>query len=153
MVSNLTELDKGTSFQQILDEADSKIKPNTVKRVIFCSGKVYYHLLEMRLAQNITDIVIIRVEQLYPFAKNIAMEILSKYSKASEFIWCQEEPQNMGAWSFINSYLNDCLQEIAINNQFKYVGRQVAASPAVGYLHLHNKQQEKLVKEALKIGE
>lgn len=149
VVSNLADLDKETYFQPILDEVDSKIKSSMVKRVIFCAGKVHYDLLETRLNKNIKDTVIIRLEQLYPFADDRAVRIISQYNKATEFIWCQEEPKNMGAWHFINSYLNGCLQKIGINNQFRYVGRDPAASPSVGYSYLHIIQQEKLVTEAL----
>ncbi|MFY9589389.1 2-oxoglutarate dehydrogenase E1 component [Rickettsia endosymbiont of Halotydeus destructor] len=146
-VSSLAELDEKTSFRPVLDEAN--IDANKVTKVILCSGKVYYDLSEMRTANNITSTVIIRLEQLYPFEKNIVVELLKKYSKAKEFIWCQEEPKNMGAWSYIVSYLDEALKEAGINERFKYVGRELSASPAAGSLHVHNAQQQKLVRNAL----
>ena len=149
VVSSLDDLSDGTYFQPILDEVNNKIKSSKVKKVICCTGKVYYDLLEARLDKNIMDTAIIRLEQLHPFAEDIVVKILNQYNMATEFIWCQEEPKNMGAWNFINSYLNECLQKAGINNQFRYVGRAAAASPSVGYSHLHIIQQEKLVKEAL----
>jgi len=148
-VSTLTQCSEGTNFVPILDEVNDTIKPESVAGLILCSGKVYYDLLEMRTSKNITDIAIIRLEQLYPFEKDEIIKLLSKYNNAKEFIWCQEEPKNMGAWQFVRPYLEDCLQ----HNRIKYVGRNESASPATGSLQLHNEQQEKLLKEALKIGE
>lgn len=98
---------------------------------------------------NNSNIAIIRLEQLYPFEKKLVASLLKKYNRTQEFIWCQEEPKNMGAWRYIVSHLNDVLKEAGINNEFKYVGREESASPAVGSLQAHNKQQEKLLKEAL----
>ncbi len=148
-VSNLAELDANTSFVSIIDETNSTINANLVKRVILCTGKIYYDLLEQRTERNILDTVIIRIEQLYPLEKELIAKILAKYNKAEKFIWCQEEPENMGAWSFIKDQLNEILKDISINNKFKYIGRNQSASPAVGSLYVHNKQQAKLVEEAL----
>ncbi|MCC8398892.1 MAG: 2-oxoglutarate dehydrogenase E1 component [Rickettsia endosymbiont of Labidopullus appendiculatus] len=149
VVSPLSQIDENTSFVPVLDEINSAINAREVTRVILCTGKVYYDLLEKREAKTISDMVIIRLEQLYPFEKDIVIKILGKYDKAKEFIWCQEEPKNMGAWNFIKDYLNESLKDISINNQFKYVGRNESASPAVGSLSIHNEQQEKLLEEAL----
>ncbi|WP_342270567.1 2-oxoglutarate dehydrogenase E1 component [Rickettsia endosymbiont of Orchestes rusci] len=146
-VSSLAELDEKTSFIPVLDEVN--IDASKVIKVILCSGKVYYDLVEMRTDKNITNIVIIRLEQLYPFEKNIVVDLLKKYNKAKEFIWCQEEPKNMGAWSYIVSYLEGALKEAGVSNRFKYVGREPSASPAVGSLHVHTEQQQKLVRDAL----
>lgn len=151
VVSNLADLGEGTSFLPVLDEINNDIKPAMVSRVIVCTGKVYYELLELRASKKITNIVIIRLEQLYPFASDIMVALLAKYSKAQEFIWCQEEPKNMGAWNFIEDHLNEALQKAALKNNFKCISRAAAASPAVGSLYAHNKQQEKLIKEALNI--
>lgn len=153
VVSDLAELGEGTSFIPVIDEIDSTINAKIVKRVVICSGKVYYDLLERRAQERIADVAIIRLEQLYPFEKDLLVKILGKYNKVNDFIWCQEEPLNMGAWNFVQDRLNDSLKEGSINNKFKYVGRVEAASPAVGSLHQHNQQQEKLIKEALNIGE
>ncbi|MDR0296419.1 MAG: 2-oxoglutarate dehydrogenase E1 component [Rickettsia sp.] len=149
VVSPLSQIDENTSFVPVLDEINSAINAKEVTRVILCSGKVYYDLLEKREEKTISDMVIIRLEQLYPFEKDIVIKILGKYNKAKEFIWCQEEPKNMGAWNFIKDHLNESLKDISINNQFKYVGRDESASPAVGSLNIHNEQQEKLLEEAL----
>lgn len=149
VVSNLADFDQQTYFQPILDEVDKEIKSSIVRKVIFCTGKVYYDLLATRQKRNIKDTVIIRLEQLYPFRDDRAVSVISQYNKVIKFIWCQKEPKNMGAWHFINSYLNRCLQKIGINNQFRYVNRDPAASPTTGYWHLHIIQQEKLVMEAL----
>ncbi|HJD55868.1 MAG TPA: 2-oxoglutarate dehydrogenase E1 component [Rickettsia endosymbiont of Pyrocoelia pectoralis] len=145
-VSKLDELGDNTTFLPVLDEVN-KLDASNVTKVILCSGKVYYDLYEMR--GNNSNIAIIRLEQLYPFEKNVVVELLKKYNKAKEFIWCQEEPMNMGAWRFIVSHLNNALKEAGINNEFKYIGREESASPAVGSLQTHNKQQERLLKEAL----
>ncbi|WP_375331966.1 2-oxoglutarate dehydrogenase E1 component [Candidatus Tisiphia endosymbiont of Temnostethus pusillus] len=149
VVSPLSQLDENTRFIPVLDEINDAINAKEVKRIILCSGKVYYDLLEKREEKNILDIVIIRLEQLYPFETDIAVKILGKYHKAKEFIWCQEEPKNMGAWNFVKDHLNDILKNASINNQFVYVGRNESASPAVGSPIIHNEQQKKLLEEAL----
>lgn len=150
-VSKLDDLAEGSKFVPIIDEINAAILPNNVKRVVLCSGKVYYDLLEMRNSNNIKDIAIIRLEQLYPFSEDLAINVLTKYKSAQEFIWCQEEPKNMGAWNFIHNYLDNCIKKASLKSNFRYVGRDASASPAVGYLYLHNKQQEKLVMEALNV--
>ncbi|MFP3017326.1 MAG: 2-oxoglutarate dehydrogenase E1 component [Candidatus Tisiphia sp.] len=149
VVSPLSQLDDNTSFIPVLDEINDAINAKKVKRIILCSGKVYYDLLEKREEKNILDIVIIRLEQLYPFETDIIVKILGKYNKAKEFIWCQEEPKNMGAWNFVKDHLNESLKNASINNQFVYVGRNDSASPAVGSPIIHNEQQKKLLEEAL----
>lgn len=150
-VSNLSELDINTSFVPVIDEIDVDVKTINVKKVIFCSGKVYYDLLEKRREKKIKDIAIIRLEQLYPFEKDLIIEIVSKYTEVRNFVWCQEEPKNMGAWNFIKPRMESVLQEAGIRMPLDFVGRAEAASPAVGYLYAHNKQQESLVNEALGI--
>ncbi len=149
VVSPLSQLDENTSFIPVLDEINDAINAKEVKRIILCSGKVYYDLLEKREEKNILDIVIIRLEQLYPFETDIIVKILGKYNKAKEFIWCQEEPKNMGTWNFVKDHLNESLKNASINNQFVYVGRNESASPAVGSPIIHNEQQKKLLEEAL----
>ena len=152
-VSNLSELDEGTYFLPVLDEVNNNINASNVKRVIFCSGKIYYDILEKRTASKINDIVIIRLEQLYPFDKDMVVKIMKKYNNAKELVWCQEEPKNMGSWNFVHSYFAECQKIAKINSELLYIGRLEAASPASGYLYTHNKQQEILVKEALKLVE
>lgn len=150
-VSNLSELDEGTSFLSVIDEIDSEIKPNKAEKVIFCTGKVYYDLLEARRENKINNIAIIRIEELYPFNEELVIKIIAKYIKAKKFVWCQEEPKNFGAWSYIREYMELSLNKAGVKSGITYVGREKAASPAVGYLYVHNRQQELLVKEALEI--
>ena len=150
-VSKLAELDQNTSFVPIIDETDNGIRASKVKKVIFCCGKVYYDLLEARREKQIDNVVIIRFEQLYPFEESLLIEIVQKYKEAEGFVWCQEEPRNMGAWKFMRPQLDEALRKAGINRQVTYQGRVKSASPAVGYLYLHNKQQTALVEEALKL--
>ena len=150
-VSNLSEIDQGTNFTPVIDEIDAEIKSTKVKKVIFCSGKVYYDLLELRREKKIENISIIRFEQLYPFLEDDVIEIIKKYKSASSFVWCQEEPRNMGAWKFIRPHLDRTLEKAGINIRVEYIGRERSASPAVGYLYVHNKQQEDLISQALGI--
>jgi 2-oxoglutarate dehydrogenase E1 component len=152
-VSDLNEMGTGTNFKPILDEVDARISADKVKKIIFCTGKVYYDLFEKRNEKGINDTAIVRFEQLYPFDIDTATNLLKKYKGAVDFVWCQEEPRNMGAWTFIRDYLTSALEKASINKSITYIGRESAASPATGYLYLHNKQQESLVKQALNIGD
>ncbi|MGC0371508.1 MAG: hypothetical protein DGJ47_000197 [Rickettsiaceae bacterium] len=150
-VSNFADIDQGTSFKAVIDEINKKIAVNKVRRVIFCSGKVYYDLLEQRDARDVADIAIIRLEELYPFPKQDVLKVLQKYKNAQEYVWCQEEAKNMGAWSFISPLINEILEKKNKKPFIKFIGRPESSSPAVGYLYVHNKQQEALVDEALSI--
>jgi len=149
-VSTLADLDKGTSFQRIIPEAAKLQKDDKIRRVIITSGKVYYDLFEAREARRLDDVAIIRVEQYYPFPERELKAELARYKKA-EFYWCQEEPQNMGAWSFIVSRIEDVLESIGHNGRLRYVGRPAAASPAAGYYKIHEKEQKALVEDALSL--
>src|SRR5213082_234123 len=132
-------------FNAILGE-DGSASPNTIKRIIFCSGKVYYDLLKYRTERKIDDAEIIRIEQLYPLAEKRLREILKPFSKNAKLVWCQEEPQNMGAWTFIEPRLRALLcSEIA------YAGRDASASPAVGALARHKREQARLVGDAFSV--
>jgi 2-oxoglutarate dehydrogenase E1 component len=128
-------------FQSILPETSTTIKKAT--RVILCSGKVYYDLLAHRREQGIDDAPIIRVEQYYPFNKELLASILKPYKSAKRIVWCQEEPENMGAWRFLRPYLEEVSGQDVL-----YAGRDAAASPAVGSLALHRKEQAALVDAA-----
>jgi len=145
-VSNLNDITQGT-FNCVLPELD-EITPSKVERVIVCYGKVYYELLEARRLNRITNIVILRVEQLYPFPGDELDKVLSQYENTNELIWCQEEPKNQGGWDFcklrIPAYLN-------VRWQLNYVGRSPSSVPAVGSSRLHSKQQHELINQALKI--
>lgn len=150
-VSKMEDFAEGSSFHRILwdhDKNDLK-KPEDVKRVVLCTGKVYYDLLQERRERKIKDIMIMRVEQLYPFPAKVLAEELKPYANA-EIVWCQEEPKNMGAWTFVEPEIEASLA--GINHKAprpRYVGRKAAASPATGYLKVHNAEQAKLVDEAL----
>jgi 2-oxoglutarate dehydrogenase E1 component len=143
-VSSLDELSSG-AFQLVIGEVDD-IKPTAVNRVILCCGKVYYDLLQARRDQEQHDVAILRLEQLYPFPKQRLKEELKRYGKAKEVVWCQEEPQNQGAWNQIQHRLQGCLYR---NQTLYYRGRASSAAPAVGHFNLHIKQQRALVEEAL----
>ncbi|MEM7292015.1 MAG: 2-oxoglutarate dehydrogenase E1 component [Pseudomonadota bacterium] len=143
-VSTLDELASG-EFQPVLDEIDD-INPAKVKRLIFCSGKVFYDLIERRRAENIDDIAIVRLEQIYPFPYPEMQAIIKKYNKAATVLWCQEEPRNQGAWRS-NRHRID--RVITAKQKFEYAGRVPSASTAVGYANLHMQEQAKLVDEAL----
>jgi 2-oxoglutarate dehydrogenase E1 component len=127
-------------------QAGEPVAPDNVKRIIFCSGKVYYDLLNYRNERKIDDAVIIRIEQLYPLAEKRLREMLKPFPKAAKLVWCQEEPQNMGAWTFIEPRLRTLFcTEIA------YAGRDASASPAVGALVRHKREQARLVADAFSI--
>lgn len=143
-VSEMQELVQG-KFQNVIGEIDN-LDPKQVKRVVFCAGKVYYDLLEQRRKNNQTDIAIIRIEQLYPYPHEEVRSILAAFSHVTDFVWCQEEPLNQGAWYCSQHNFRADLPE---NAKLRYVGRPASASPAVGYMSLHNEQQQTLINEAL----
>ena len=142
--SSLEELAHG-AFQVLIPEID-ELKPEDVQRVVVCSGKVYYDLLEKRRTHGREDVALIRVEQLYPFPEANLKEQLAMYGKAGEVIWCQEEPKNQGAWYSIQHHICACL---STHQTLFYAGREPSAAPAVGYSALHTEQQIALLKEAL----
>ena len=145
--STIEEL-AGGRFRTVLDEIDD-LNPADVKRILLCSGKVYYDLLERRRAENITDVAIIRIEQLYPFPAKQAAKILSKYVNVKEVVWTQEEPMNMGAWYSSQHHMRKALQELNPELHLQYAGRAASASPAAGYMALHLQQLEQLIRDAL----
>lgn len=142
--SSMEELHDG-EFQTVIPEID-KLTNKNVKRVVFCTGKVYFDLLEQRREENIKDIAICRVEQLYPFPREAVMKELKRYPGANEVVWCQEEPKNQGAWYQIMHHLKVCIDD---KHTLLYAGRDASASPAAGYLAVHREQQTTLVKAAL----
>ncbi|MEM6305987.1 MAG: 2-oxoglutarate dehydrogenase E1 component, partial [Pseudomonadota bacterium] len=155
-VSREEDFTTGSSFHRVLwDDAqygnsETTLKPDDkIKRVVMCSGKVYYDLLEERDARGIDDIYLLRFEQFYPFPAQAAVKELERFKNA-EMVWCQEEPKNQGAWSFIEPNLEWVLTRIkAKHTRPAYAGRQAAASPATGLASAHKAQQEALVNEAL----
>ena len=140
-------LELGTSFKRVIPEVE-KLSDDKVRRVVITSGKVYYDLFEARIAQKIDDIAIIRTEQYYPFPERELKTELARYKNA-EFVWCQEEPQNMGAWTFMAPRIEDVLESIGRKERLRYAGRVAAASPAAGYIKIHEREQKALVDLAL----
>jgi 2-oxoglutarate dehydrogenase E1 component len=142
--SPLTDLANGR-FRPIIAEVDEAINPASVKRVLVCSGKVYYDLVNGRRERKDNSVAIIRVEQLYPFAHKTFETELRKYSKATEVVWVQDEPQNQGPWFYVQHHL---YQNMSSGQKLGYAGRAASASPAVGYLAKHLEQQKALVEQA-----
>lgn len=133
-VSGIEEFTSG-GFRELID--DARVKANEVKRIVFCSGKIYYDLDERRMETGDTNTAIVRLEQVYPLPYQQIRELLKKYKLASEYLWVQEEPENMGPWSHVHRLLKDV--------PLKYVGREEAASPATGYLKRHNAEQKMIM--------
>jgi 2-oxoglutarate dehydrogenase E1 component len=121
------------------------VNAERVKRIIACSGKVYYDLVRARGERKNADVAIIRVEQLYPFAHKAFATELKKYPSLAEVVWCQDEPQNQGAWFFVQHYIHENMTD---GQRLGYAGRAASASPAVGYAHLHQEQQKALLEQA-----
>ena len=159
-ISNIEDLETGSSFHRVLwDDAQKgnsamNLKPDEdIRRVVICSGKVYYDLLERRDAEGLDDVYILRLEQFYPFPAMSMSKELSRFKQA-EVIWCQEEPKNQGAWTFVEPNIEWILGRIdAANKRPVYAGRSASASPATGLASQHKQQQEALVMDALGIEE
>ncbi|GAK23598.1 LOW QUALITY PROTEIN: 2-oxoglutarate dehydrogenase E1 component [Vibrio sp. JCM 19052] len=144
--SSLEDLSEGT-FQPAIPEIDN-LEPSKVKRVVFCSGKVYFDLLEQRRNNEQDDVAIVRIEQLYPFPLDEVQAAIAQYTNVEDFVWCQEEPQNQGAWYCSQ---HNFRAAIPAGADLKYAGRPASASPAVGYMSVHLKQQKALVEDALNV--
>ena len=144
--SPLSEFTKG-SFQTVIPESNAAVLKNAdkVKRIICCSGKVYYDLVKKREEKGADDVAIIRVEQLYPFPHKVFGAEVRKYPNATDIVWCQDEPQNQGAWFFVQHYIHENMLD---GQKLGYAGRAASASPAVGYAHLHQEQQKNLIEAA-----
>ena len=143
-VNKLEDLSEGR-FELVMAEADD-IKPREVDRLVFCAGKVYYDLLETRRQRELDNVAILRIEQLYPFPQERFEEEIKRYSKAKRVVWCQEEPENQGAWYQIQHRLRASLTP---KHTLCYAGRAASASPAVGTFSVHVEQQAQLVNQAL----
>jgi len=154
-VSNLEDFSKSNSFHRILwDHAIDpqskgfiKLKESSeIKKVILCSGKVYFDLLDAREKLKKDDVILYRIEQLYPFPAKALVNELKPFAKNAKFFWCQEEPKNMGAWFSVRDYIQWTLDTIkANNNEISYIGRSPDASPATGYAKRHNSQQQEII--------
>jgi 2-oxoglutarate dehydrogenase E1 component len=130
-------------FHELLD--DATVDKNKIRKVILCSGKVYYDLNKHRFAQNISDVAIVRVEQFYPYHRDMWQALLSRYTRATDVVWTQEEPQNMGAWTFMAMRLP---ADLPSHMKLSYAGRPAGAAPAAGSLSVHQVEQEKLIRQA-----
>jgi 2-oxoglutarate dehydrogenase E1 component len=146
-VSSLEELAEGR-FQPVIPEVDT-LKAKSVKQIVFCSGKVYYDVLAARRERKIDNIAIVRIEQLYPFPHDEFKAEIARYPNATDVVWCQEEPGNQGAWHRIQHYL---LRHMREDQKLRYALRASSASPAGGYLALHNQRQKAVVDAALTLG-
>jgi 2-oxoglutarate dehydrogenase E1 component len=145
-VSQLADLTNG-GFATVIDEMDD-LNPAQVSRVVFCSGKVYFDLLKARRAAALRDVALVRIEQLYPFPTQAYEAVLRRYPQMREVVWCQEEPQNQGAWYAIRHRLEGPLQKD--KHALLYAGRQHAAAPATGIAKIHEAEQRGLVEAALR---
>jgi 2-oxoglutarate dehydrogenase E1 component len=142
--SPLSEFTKG-EFRTVIGPSRSEVEGSSVKRVIVCSGKVAYDLIRRRDEKKAWDVAVIRVEQLYPFPHKAFAAEMKRFPNASEVVWCQDEPQNQGAWFFVQHYVHENMLE---GQRLGYAGRPASASPAVGYSHLHQEQQKALLDQA-----
>ena len=156
-VSKMSEMGEGSSFHRVLwDDAellpDQKVTladDQNIRRVVLCSGKVYYDLYEEREARGINDVYLMRIEQLYPFPARSLIKELGRFKNA-EYVWCQEEPKNMGAWFFVEPNIEWVLSHIGARyRRAKYAGRPAAASPATGLMSKHLQELNQLLSEAL----
>ena len=134
---------EGTRFREVID--DDFVEATSVRKVLFCSGKVYYDLLERQQKNTVRDVAIVRLEQLYPFPEKQLLSILKRYQNAKKWCWVQEEPENMGAWGFVLRIFSKT------GNGLELVAREADSSPAVGSPKLHAKQQENLVRRAFEV--
>ncbi|MCU1723021.1 MULTISPECIES: 2-oxoglutarate dehydrogenase E1 component [unclassified Pseudomonas] len=148
-ISTLEDLAEG-SFQTVIPEIDT-LDPKKVTRLVLCSGKVYYDLLEKRRAEGREDIAIVRIEQLYPFPEDDLVEILAPYTELKNVVWCQEEPMNQGAWYSSQHHMRRILGRHNKALVLEYAGRDASAAPACGYASMHAEQQEKLLQDAFTV--
>ncbi len=145
--SSLEDFSEG-QFYNVIAETD-ELSSRDVTRLVVCSGKVYYELLETRRQHNLKNVAIIRIEQLYPFPDAEMFGVIADYSQLETVVWCQEEPKNQGAWYNSQHRLRRVLDLINKDLPLSFAGRQSSASPAAGYMALHLQQQENLIAEAL----
>ncbi|MFP5411977.1 MAG: 2-oxoglutarate dehydrogenase E1 component, partial [Gammaproteobacteria bacterium] len=143
-VSSLDDLAKG-EFRTVLGEPDQAIDPKKVRRVIISTGRVHYDLLVGRRERERDDVALLRIEQLYPFPHKALEAELRKYPNATQVVWCQDEPQNQGAWFYLQHHIGEALKD---GQKLAYAGRAPSASPAVGYYDKHYAQQKELIATA-----
>ena len=145
-VSQESDFLEGACFQEILPDIMDFEKPEEVERIVFCTGKVFYDLAQHREEQGIDNTAIIRIEQLYPFNEEMLELILSQYPQASKWVWAQEEPKNMGAWTYIAPRLQEILR-----SPIRYAGRKPSSSPAAGSKAMHKREQQMLIEQAFEV--
>ena len=142
----MADLSGETFFQEVIGDAEMEQKPEEVERVIFCSGKVYYDLLDYRNANKINNAAIVRLEQVYPYDEESIIDATKIYTNNTKYIWCQEEPLNMGSWTFVGPRMMD-----TFDTRIRYAGRDRASSPAAGSKAMHKREQAMLVEEAFQV--
>jgi 2-oxoglutarate dehydrogenase E1 component len=147
-VSRVADMTEGSRFRFVIPEIDEIVPPERVRRVVLCSGKVYYDLLAARREQKINDVAILRLEQIYPFPGLALIDELSRFPKA-EIIWCQEEPKNQGAWSFVAPSIESVMHELGRKDPLRYTGRKASASPAAGQMSQHLAELAAYLNDAL----
>ena len=157
-ISNISEFSSKSSFHRVLEDdaytKENKLislnKDKKIKKIVMCSGKIYYDLLEAREKFKKSDVVFIRIEQLYPFPAKTLATMLKRYINA-EFIWCQEEPKNMGAWNTVRNFIDRTLEMINLKDiHVKYIGRKASSSTATGNANKHLAQQKEILEKILK---
>ncbi|HNV55314.1 MAG TPA: 2-oxoglutarate dehydrogenase E1 component, partial [Pseudomonadales bacterium] len=146
-ISSLEDLAEG-EFKLVIPES-APLDASQVRRIVLCSGKVYYDLIEAREAAQREDVAVIRIEQFYPFPHEQLQQAMAPFIQAQQVIWCQEEPMNQGVWYSSQHHMSHVLGLLNPGWKLDYVGREASAAPATGYLSLHVEQQQRLVKEAL----
>ncbi len=156
-VSNIEDFGKNNSFHRVLEDhalnKKNKLielkKPKKIRKVVICSGKIYFDLLDAREKAKVDDVVLIRIEQLYPFPIRSLTKVIKPYAEYAKFIWCQEEPKNMGAWFSVRDYIQWTLDNLEVKKKLKFIGRNPSASPATGYAKRHAKQQKEIIDKIL----
>jgi 2-oxoglutarate dehydrogenase E1 component len=146
--SSLEELANG-KFEPVL--GDTSVTPENVKRVVLCSGKVYYHLLEAREERGQEDVALVRLEQLYPFPEEDLRVALSGFSHVTDFVWVQEEPMNQGAWYSSQHRMRRTVERVNGSAYLRYAGRAASSAPAAGYMSTHTEEQNKFIDAALDV--
>jgi len=156
-VSNIEDFGKNNSFHRVLEDhalnKKNKLielkKPKKIRKVVICSGKIYFDLLDAREKAKVDDVVLIRIEQLYPFPVRSLASNIKPYAENAKFIWCQEEPKNMGAWFSVRDYIQWTLDNLEVKKKIEFIGRNPSASPATGYAKRHAKQQKEIIDKIL----
>eukprot|EP00939_MAST-03C_sp_MAST-3C-sp1_P003169 g3169.t1 len=151
-VSSMSDLAEGTKFQRVIGEVegDALVSADKMRRIVFCSGKLYYELLEQRQKAGVNDVALVRLEQLSPFPFDHVFTEIGKYSPDAELVWAQEEPKNQGAWTYVKHRLPSVMKDAEGSDRTcTYIGRRTMASTAEGYGDVHEREQRRIVEESL----